>query len=707
MRRRMPAALLLSVLGIPAVRAADADAPVASPAVEERVEVTATKYEDDPAKIAQSMTVISGQELRDRGATDLRSALALVAGVDIAPGGDGGPASAVPEMWGLREQDAYLLIVDGIPWGGVFNPQVTTLSLQDVERIEILRGAAPVMYGTMSFVGVIQVIRYAPGRATPGIQAAAGLYGSAAVASSFDLGTWAGFSSRLTVDAEQRNYPDSRTDFERGHVNWRNRREVGGGGEVHFGLEGTWIDQSPASPVPRNGDALATNIPLDANYNPGAARINPRRNTVNAGFTLPKSYGVWSGVVSYAHSTTDALRGFVNDNTTDPIVFGANGSKTKLAMDEVYLDGHVELTNVRNTQIVVGADYQYGKGHLEGGDFDYVINSDGSNPPDGNAIPPAINANIIDKRNFGGLYGYVAWTPDWRWRLEGGLRWNLTDEKRDTSVEDFDLGTFDSGSDSASESRLGGSAGVTFTAWQKDADTVRIFADYRNTYKPAAVDFGLDAEAEILDPETSESWELGVRTALLDQKLSIEFSAFDMELKNLVVPTVVNGLPALENVGAERFKGVELEAAWHLPHDILLRAAGSYHDAKFEDYEFLFDGDVTPTQLRGNRQEMTPEWLAGAGILYAPPKGFLAHAETSFTGSRYLNKRNTALSPQFTTWGMGLGWRGDRLTIRLDGANLGDRRNPVSESEFADEAGLASYYLLEARRIWLTFGWLF
>jgi outer membrane receptor protein involved in Fe transport len=181
----------------------------------------------------------------------------------------------------------------------------------------------------------------------------------------------------------------------------------------------------------------------------------------------------------------------------------------------------------------------------------------------------------------------------------------------------------------------------------------------------------------------------------------IEMSAFDMTLENLVVPTQVNGLPALENVGAERFKGVEMEVSGRVPHDILLRAAGSYHDATFEDYEQDFDGVLT--QLQGNRQEMTPIWLAAAGVLYAPPKGVIAHAEVQFTGSRYLNKRNTALAPQFTTWGMGVGYRGDRFTIRLDGTNLGNERPPVSESELAD----ASYYLLEARRIWLTFNWQF
>jgi iron complex outermembrane receptor protein len=505
MRRLMPALMAVSVLGMTVLGAAEPEAPVAVPSAEERIEVTATKYPDDPDKIPQSMTVVSGEDLRDRGATDLRTALALVAGVDIAPGGDGGPASAVPEMWGFREFDAYLLVLDGVPWGGAFNPQVSTLSLNDVERIEILRGAAPVVYGSTSFIGVIQVIHSLPGHGTPpSIQVAAGSYGSAAIVSSFDLPTWAGFSSRLSLDAEQRNYRDDRTDFERGHLLWRNRRELGGGKEVHFDLDGAWIDQSPSSPVPRTGAVLATNVPLDANYNPGGAKIDPRRVSASVGFTIPKSYGVWTGIASYAHASTDTLRGFVTD-PTGPL-FPATGERSTTTIDEAYLDAHVEFTNVPKTQILAGVDYQYGKGHLNGGEINYTIASDGSNPPDGAAIPVDTNANITDTRNFGGLYGYVAWTPDWRWRLEAGLRLNLTAESRDTSLADYPADTFEQGSDSLSETRPGGSAGVTFTAWQHGVDDVRIFTDYRNTYKPAAVDFGLDAGAEMLDPETSESW---------------------------------------------------------------------------------------------------------------------------------------------------------------------------------------------------------
>jgi hypothetical protein len=48
--------------------------------------------------------------------------------------------SAVPEFWGLRELDAFLLVVDDIPSGGAFNPALATLNLRDVDRIEVLRG---------------------------------------------------------------------------------------------------------------------------------------------------------------------------------------------------------------------------------------------------------------------------------------------------------------------------------------------------------------------------------------------------------------------------------------------------------------------------------------------------------------------------------------------------------------------------------------
>src|SRR5215212_1308116 len=110
----------------------------------EDVQVTATRVATPLVETPASVSVVTDDQLVLRGAKDLRSALSGLAGVEISQGGDGGPASSVPSFWGLREFDAYLLVVDGVPWGGALNPAISTLSLRDVERIEILRGPAPV-----------------------------------------------------------------------------------------------------------------------------------------------------------------------------------------------------------------------------------------------------------------------------------------------------------------------------------------------------------------------------------------------------------------------------------------------------------------------------------------------------------------------------------------------------------------------------------
>jgi len=85
------------------------------PRLEQKVEVTATRLPEEPEKVPAAIQVFNGDELRSRGVSDLRSALALATGVEIAPGGDAGPASSVPDFWGLKEFDAFLLVVDGVP----------------------------------------------------------------------------------------------------------------------------------------------------------------------------------------------------------------------------------------------------------------------------------------------------------------------------------------------------------------------------------------------------------------------------------------------------------------------------------------------------------------------------------------------------------------------------------------------------------------
>src|SRR5258707_2721419 len=274
-----PVAFLLLPLSFSLAALARAQAPQASsspspaPGRSEYVEVTATRIPEPADEVPASVTVVTGDDLRARGTTSLREALAPVAGVEIAPGADNGPASAVVELWGLKEFDAFLLVVDGVPWGGAFNPAVESVSLNDVERIEVVRGAAPVMYGATSFVGVIQVVHRHAGARGGVIDGFVGNRGSGGGSLSVPLPKAGGLASSLVLDYLEEGFRDDRTSFKRGHAALRSEAAAGSG-VFRVTLAGPILAQSPASPRFFDGTELSPLVPIDANHNPEGAFLN-------------------------------------------------------------------------------------------------------------------------------------------------------------------------------------------------------------------------------------------------------------------------------------------------------------------------------------------------------------------------------------------------------------------------------------------------
>jgi len=667
----------------------------------ETIQVTATRTPEDVETVPASVTVISGEELTARGATNLAEALALAAGVSIAPGGDEGPAGSVPELWGLREFDAFLLVVDGVPSGGAFNPELPTLDLTNVERIEILRGSAPVMYGATSFVGVIHVIHRAAGAAGRTGRVWGGNYSSGGAAFSTPLAPAGRLKQSLTVNGEKQGYKDDRTGFDRGHVLYRASIEAAGG-SFDFDLDGTILNQDPASPHVRQGPVLSPLTPLDANYNPSDAKIDQKRLHFATAYNRSLSGGgAWSTTLAIAHSDRDTVRGFLLDlSNTDP---NSVGFEQDLSIDDVYFDTHFAKQLRPGFRLVAGFDHLYGKAKGDSETFDYFVPLSGHGAPSSEDQPRDMGFDVEDTRNFSGLYAQAEWDPAPRWHVLIGARINRADEEREAGEEELGEGEDpgeeeEGGRDSLTTTRGSGVIGVNWLAWGNESNGLWLFADYRDTFKPAAIDFGPEAEAEILKPEDAQSYEVGVKNRLAGGRFEWELSAFQMDFDNLVVAQSVNGLPRLVNAGAERFKGAELELNGRCRHDLRWRASYAYHDAKFQDFVQDFDG--VATQLEGNRLEMSARHLGSAGLLYAPDHGLTGWVTANYVGDRFLNKRNTALASDYTTWSAGLGYRFGTWEVRVDGDNLNDTRPPVAESELGD----AQYYRLPARTVRLSLG---
>ncbi|HEY3933696.1 MAG TPA: TonB-dependent receptor [Gemmatimonadales bacterium] len=118
--------------------------------------VTATRVPTPAAEIPAAMTVIRGDDLRDRGVHFVLDALRDVPGVSVVQTGSYGAVTSLFLRGG--ESDYVKVLLDGVPLnlpGGSIN--FANLTTDDLDRIEIVRGPASVLYGADAMSGVIQL----------------------------------------------------------------------------------------------------------------------------------------------------------------------------------------------------------------------------------------------------------------------------------------------------------------------------------------------------------------------------------------------------------------------------------------------------------------------------------------------------------------------------------------------------------------------
>ena len=120
------------------------------------VVVTATKVPVPLGASTAATTVLDGAELRARGVSTLMDALRVVPGITL--GRTSGPGSQTSVFLRGGNSNFTKILVDGVPLnapGGAVD--LSTFTTDDVDRIEIVRGPASVLYGSDAMTGVIQI----------------------------------------------------------------------------------------------------------------------------------------------------------------------------------------------------------------------------------------------------------------------------------------------------------------------------------------------------------------------------------------------------------------------------------------------------------------------------------------------------------------------------------------------------------------------
>ena len=666
------------------------------------VSVSASKITKRTEEVANGITILSGDELRRRGTHTVAEALQDVVGFDTGEGSDNGTTSPNLGMWGLKEFDALLVTVDGMPAGGPFNPSLTQVPVEDIDRIEVVKGPQGTLYGISAFAGMVQIFTRHGGDGRVHATLGGGSFSSAQGNASFSQDLANGTHLFVSGGASKSDHWQDRTPSERQNGRLSLSREFGSlSASVDAG--GYYDSQKWGTPLPVDAGKPIPGFVVDRNYAVGGARLD--HHVINGNFRLATPVNEHWRMENMLGAYQD--RGVSVRSWVDVAAAAGPGSVVPAEVvyvrpiensvfDELRLTGDVEAGGRHD--LVAGAAITYGKLELagEGADFDQTL-GDAASIPDVGSIPAGDLRSGRDRRTFLGVYARDEWTPVPRLTIGGGGRYDNVSETLHAQAQEQGppLGILESVNDKRTDHAWSGDLSVVARLLKHPAsrlDAVNIYGNWKSSFKPAAPNLSEGEGARILDPEHTHSIEGGIKARGLDRQVGLDLSGFDMTFDNLVVGT----LGGLVNAGKERFKGFEaqLSVSPKAAHGTTISLGYAHHDARFVYFTFLAD----PTTLRnvsGKQLELVPQELFNARLDYLAPHGVGIFAAVRTQGRRPLTRRNTFWADAFSEYDAGGSYSHERYRVSVTGRNLGDDRHYTTESEIGD----SEFYVAPPKRV--------
>ena len=326
--------------------------------------VTATQTEQAIEDVNASIEVISRTQIDQFSGRSLSEVLQQAAGLSVKDSG----SSSFISIRGF-DDDHSLILVDGLRRTEKYaGSNVNNISLQNIERIEIVRGPMSALYGSDALGGVINIITRAPEQSETQLRLNAGGADNDAGRESLILHAnqdWALDTSAhsLGLEYKQRNpYQGdngSLNEEQRAFVNYRGRFELDSDSQLVLGAE--YLDQDDKNAAPTTGrfeseqryqlnssyrrqlgnDQLA----LELGYGRSDARVNRGSGDETTDFRQTQSEVRYSGQLNDSHLYTLGT-GYRNDDV-DISINTRNAERQiyhAFAQDQWQLTDQLDLT---------------------------------------------------------------------------------------------------------------------------------------------------------------------------------------------------------------------------------------------------------------------------------------------------------------------------------------------------------------------------
>jgi iron complex outermembrane receptor protein len=531
-------------------------------------------------EIPQTVNIVPAQVIRDQTPRNLDDALANVSG--ITQGNTLGSTQDSVMTRGFGDNRNGSIMRDGMPIVQGRGMNAT------VDRVEVLKGPASLLYGIQDPGGVVNMVSKKPeleqynALTVRGSTYGEGKNGSGGTFDSTGALGESGLAYRMVLDHEDedywRNYGVHRETLVAPSLAW-----FGENTKLLFAYEhrefltpfdrGTVID-------PRDNHPL--DIPRDRRLDEPFNNMEGRSDLYHfeADHQLNDNWNAHFGY-SWNRETYDAsqVRVTAIDTNKGTLTRSMDGTQNALSTDRfttASLEGNVDVAGMRH-DVVFGIDDEYRKIYREDlirqkslTTFSY-LNPVYGREVAGTTVSPADSAQT-DKLRSDSVFLQDSIHLTDQWILVAGGRFQEYDQYAGKGVP------FKANTDSNGQKWVP-RAGLVY----RYTDELSFYGSYTESFKPNSTIAPLSGSSTVLDgsiaPEEAKSWEVGARLDM-PGRITGNVALFDIKKRNVLVANSEGPVTLYSAAGEVRSRGLELDLSGQLSERWSMIGSYAYTDAE-------------------------------------------------------------------------------------------------------------------------------
>jgi catecholate siderophore receptor len=601
---------------------------------------SALKIDAPLRDIPQTVNVIPQSVIKDQGAQSMEDVLKNVPGIGLS-NGDGQRDqvtirgfSAIGDMYvdGIRDDALYFR------------------DLSNVERVEVIKGPAAVLYGRGSSGGLINSISKKP-NFTPKQEVGASVDSEGKKRTQFDAG-WADQQQGDKAFRVTGALENSDTFRDDGYID---RKAIAPSAyfklsddlELNLGATYLYDKRLIDFGIPARGDR-----PVDVDRDKRFGSADPDDDYTRSevfSFTAGVDYRInddfsLSNTSRYYHYDLDRNNTLADSGPTR-FVTAPNGELlVKLNRGNVQRkeDGWFNQTELKQRAVLAGMNHNL----LYGVELGRQVKDQSVFSQSNVARVPVYRDALVDvpfqanrqtakgtnTQDTAGFYvqDLIELAPQWKALL--GVRYDVFDQEY---ADDLTHGKL-SRTDTTWSPRIG-------LVYQPD-QVQSYYISVSRSYQPSAEMFALSTTNQDLEPEETTNFEIGGKWDLLDNRLALTAALFRLERTNMKTSDPANPTK-LVLAGEQRTDGLELTASGQLSDKWQVYAGYAYLDAEITKSNSRTNGVAN----EGQTPTLTPRHSANLWLVRSLTQTWRVGMGANYVDDRYTSLDNNVVMPAYTT----------------------------------------------------------